>query len=200
MELEARVLVSRPGLRLVRRPRAAPGRVDHDRRPAAPRHDPRSADQPLRARRATGAAVTATARPAATGAAAAASRCNRRLRGRGHGALQRPASAGARPRRDRHRRADAPDLSRAALVATHARSTEPFARVVDPAHYAGLWRHRSQRSRPLRRWPSSVATWRTSRPLSPAVANERRHARARRRTSGPAPPPVRRRAGGRTRP
>jgi hypothetical protein len=26
------------------------------------------------------------------------------------------------------------------LVATHARSTEPFARVVDPTHYAGLWR------------------------------------------------------------
>lgn len=26
------------------------------------------------------------------------------------------------------------------VVATHARSTEPFARVVDPAHYAGLWR------------------------------------------------------------
>ena len=26
------------------------------------------------------------------------------------------------------------------LVATHARSTEPFARVVNPAHYAGLWR------------------------------------------------------------
>ena len=25
-------------------------------------------------------------------------------------------------------------------VATHARSTEPFARVVDPQHYAGLWR------------------------------------------------------------
>jgi transposase len=28
----------------------------------------------------------------------------------------------------------------AELVATHARSTEPFARVVDMAHYAGLWR------------------------------------------------------------
>ena len=28
----------------------------------------------------------------------------------------------------------------AELVATHARSTEPFARVVDVAHYAGLWR------------------------------------------------------------
>lgn len=26
------------------------------------------------------------------------------------------------------------------LVATHARSTEPFARVIDPAHFAGLWR------------------------------------------------------------
>jgi transposase len=28
----------------------------------------------------------------------------------------------------------------AALVATHARTQEPHARVVDPAHYAGLWR------------------------------------------------------------
>jgi hypothetical protein len=26
------------------------------------------------------------------------------------------------------------------LVATHARSREPFARMVDPAHYDGLWR------------------------------------------------------------
>jgi hypothetical protein len=26
------------------------------------------------------------------------------------------------------------------VVATHTRSTEPFARVIDPAHYAGLWR------------------------------------------------------------
>jgi len=26
------------------------------------------------------------------------------------------------------------------LVATHARSSEPFTRVVDPAHYEGLWR------------------------------------------------------------
>jgi len=28
----------------------------------------------------------------------------------------------------------------ATLVATHGRSVEPFARVIDPAHYAGLWR------------------------------------------------------------
>ena len=28
----------------------------------------------------------------------------------------------------------------AALVATHARACEPFARVIDPAHFAGLWR------------------------------------------------------------
>jgi len=28
----------------------------------------------------------------------------------------------------------------ATLVATHARSSEPFGRVVDPTHYAGLWR------------------------------------------------------------
>jgi hypothetical protein len=26
------------------------------------------------------------------------------------------------------------------LVATHRRVTEPFARVVEPSHYAGLWR------------------------------------------------------------
>src|SRR5262249_37173947 len=26
------------------------------------------------------------------------------------------------------------------VVATHRRSTEPYARVIDPAHYAGLWR------------------------------------------------------------
>jgi hypothetical protein len=26
------------------------------------------------------------------------------------------------------------------LVATHARAIEPYARVVDPAHYTGLWR------------------------------------------------------------
>ena len=26
------------------------------------------------------------------------------------------------------------------VVATHARSTEPFARVIDPTHYDGLWR------------------------------------------------------------
>jgi hypothetical protein len=29
------------------------------------------------------------------------------------------------------------------VVATHARSTEPFARVVDPTHYEGLWRRPS---------------------------------------------------------
>lgn len=28
----------------------------------------------------------------------------------------------------------------ATLVATHRRSHEPFSRVIDPAHYAGLWR------------------------------------------------------------
>lgn len=28
----------------------------------------------------------------------------------------------------------------ATLVATHRRSFEPFAQVIDPAHYAGLWR------------------------------------------------------------
>jgi transposase len=32
------------------------------------------------------------------------------------------------------------------LVATHARSREPFARVVDPAHFAGLWRVASEPS------------------------------------------------------
>jgi transposase len=32
----------------------------------------------------------------------------------------------------------------AELVATHARSTEPFARVINPQHYAGLWRVASE--------------------------------------------------------
>ena len=39
------------------------------------------------------------------------------------------------------------------LVATHARSTEPFARVVDPAHYEGLWRRPTA---PERATPSSL--------------------------------------------
>jgi transposase len=34
------------------------------------------------------------------------------------------------------------------LVATHARSTEPFTRVVDVAHYAGLWRSRDDAPTP----------------------------------------------------
>jgi transposase len=33
----------------------------------------------------------------------------------------------------------------AEMVATHARSTEPFARIVDVAHYAGLWRAAADR-------------------------------------------------------
>jgi hypothetical protein len=33
----------------------------------------------------------------------------------------------------------------AEMVATHARSTEPFARIVDVAHYAGLWRAATDR-------------------------------------------------------
>ena len=37
------------------------------------------------------------------------------------------------------------------LVATHARSREPFARVVDPAHFAGLWRPAVDAGRPDRR-------------------------------------------------
>lgn len=32
------------------------------------------------------------------------------------------------------------------LVATHQRSTEPFARVVDPAHFAALWRSAAERT------------------------------------------------------
>lgn len=35
------------------------------------------------------------------------------------------------------------------LVATHGRSTEPFARVVDVAHYAGLWRTASDDAAPV---------------------------------------------------
>ena len=41
------------------------------------------------------------------------------------------------------------------VVATHARSREPFARVVDPAHFAGLWRPAvTPVDRRRRRWPS----------------------------------------------
>lgn len=36
-------------------------------------------------------------------------------------------------------------FSRGALVATHARSFEPYARVVDPAHHRGLWRRAEDR-------------------------------------------------------
>jgi transposase len=43
------------------------------------------------------------------------------------------------------------------LVATHARSTEPFARVVDPAHYDGLWRRPA--AAPDGTAPSSLAVW-----------------------------------------
>jgi hypothetical protein len=43
------------------------------------------------------------------------------------------------------------------LVATHARSTEPFARVVDPAHYEGLWRRPA--AVPDGTAPSSLAVW-----------------------------------------
>jgi hypothetical protein len=35
------------------------------------------------------------------------------------------------------------------VVATHARSSEPFARVVDVAHYAGLWRSALDDRQPL---------------------------------------------------
>ena len=43
----------------------------------------------------------------------------------------------------------------ARLIAVHARSTEPFARVVDPAHYEGLWRRPTET--PDRSTPSSLA-------------------------------------------
>ena len=33
------------------------------------------------------------------------------------------------------------------VVATHHRSTEPFARVIDPTHFAGLWRSAAERTR-----------------------------------------------------
>jgi hypothetical protein len=41
------------------------------------------------------------------------------------------------------------------LVATHARSTEPFTHVVDPRHYEGLWRRPSTTTEALA--PSSLA-------------------------------------------
>ena len=43
----------------------------------------------------------------------------------------------------------------ALLIATHGRSTEPFTRVVDPAHYEGLWRRPTEQSD--RSAPSSLA-------------------------------------------
>jgi hypothetical protein len=32
------------------------------------------------------------------------------------------------------------------VIATHPRSREPFARVIDPAHFAGLWRRAGDRT------------------------------------------------------
>jgi transposase len=43
----------------------------------------------------------------------------------------------------------------AVLIATHGRSTEPFTRVIDPAHYEGLWRRPAESSD--RSGPSSLA-------------------------------------------
>jgi hypothetical protein len=43
------------------------------------------------------------------------------------------------------------------LVTTHARSREPFARIVEPAHLAGLWRVPTPREPWTIRWPHSVA-------------------------------------------
>jgi hypothetical protein len=49
------------------------------------------------------------------------------------------------------------------VVATHTRSREPFARVIDPMHFAGLWRP-SRRSTGPRHWPCWGATSPTTSP------------------------------------
>ena len=41
-------------------------------------------------------------------------------------------------------------LQGATVIATHRRSTEPFARVIDPAHFAGLWRGTAAAPAPAR--------------------------------------------------
>jgi hypothetical protein len=73
------------------------------------------------------------------------------------------------------------------IVATHVRSTEPFARVIDTAHYAGCGAGRR-----TPRWPRGWCTWdRTSRTAPPSwtVANEG-HSRACRRAAQPLTPKV----------
>ena len=78
------------------------------------------------------------------------------------------------------------------VVATHTRSTEPFARVVDPTHYDGLCAGRPSTLTRLQRPPSPswAGTWRSMRPLSRAVSDERRRACARRRAAHAATTPL----------
>ena len=80
-------------------------------------------------------------------AAPATTRRARCLRRRRHRPLQRAASTGARSRRGRRRAITVRIFHGAELVATHAAIVEPYARVVDPAHYAGLWRTSAGRRR-----------------------------------------------------
>ena len=132
----------RPGLRLVRRARAAPGRVDGDRRSRATTGPP--------TKRRSSASTATSARCCGPLPARALPRREQRLRRRvahrclrrrRHGPLQRAASPRAGPRRRRHRRAD---RSRSSTGRRSSRRTrdrrEPYARVVDPAHFDGLWR------------------------------------------------------------
>jgi transposase len=78
------------------------------------------------------------------------------------------------------------------LVARHARSTEPFARVVDPTHYEGLWRRTTVDADP----PPASSLALLGRDLADYAAivtggsDERRGACARRRAAYPAPTPV----------
>jgi len=58
----------------------------------------------------------------------------------------------------------------AELVATHARSTEPFARVINPQHYAGLWRVNAQAVAP----PSLAALGRDLADYAAIVAENSR--------------------------
>lgn len=80
----------------------------------------------------------------------------------------------------------------AALVATHPRSTEPFARVVNPQHYAGLWRVDAA----LLPTGSLAGLGRQLTDYAAVIAggaNERRRACTRRRAADPPAPAIRRR-------
>ena len=115
--------------------------VDDARRSAAPRHDARSADRALRARRARGPAAVAAPRAAAADAAPAPSRRARCLRRRRHDPVQRARIDWcATMSRSSSRISASGSFTAPSWSRRTPDRTEPFARVVDIAHYAGLWR------------------------------------------------------------